>query len=118
MEFLSGRTTSDTVLKCPADPGHLLRGFVDKLEPEMADARREPICKMRAGFLSFSSENGIAAADVGHHRMRSSTRILQRNPVAFAGPAAVLITGAGGKEPAEDAVFGVEYRQVVIGDNL
>ena len=118
LEFLSGRATGDIILKRSANPSNLLRCFVNKLEPEVADARREPSRKVRTGFLCFSAENGVSAADVGHHRMRPSTRIPQRDPVAFAGPPAILIAGAGGKKAAENTVFGVEDRQVVIGDNL
>ena len=118
VEFLGGRAAAEKILKCLADPGNLFRRFMHKLEAEVANSSREPGRQVRTGLLRFGSENRIAAADVSHHGMRSSSGIPQRDLVALAGASAILVASAGGEKPAEDAMFGVEDRQVVIGDNL
>ena len=114
---------SREVAACPLfessrDARHLRGGFVRELEPEMADAGARASRPDAGGFLRFGAEDGIAAADVGHHRMRAAGRIAQRHAMLFARAAAIAIAGAGRKEAAEDAVLGVEHRQVLIGDGF
>jgi len=75
IQLLGRYPAGQAVFKRSANSSHLLRRFVDKLEPEVTNSRRKPGRKMRAGLLRFGSENSIAAADVGHHRMRASTGI-------------------------------------------
>ena len=89
-----------------------------ELQAEVADAGGAPGFQVQAGLLRFGAEDGVAAADVGHHRMRAPGGIAQRDAVLFAGTAAIAIAGAGGEEAAEDAVLGVEDRQVLVGDGL
>src|ERR1039458_6646998 len=50
--------------------------------------------------------------------MRAAFGIPESYPMLFAGPAAIAIRSAGGKEPAEDAVLSVEDRQMLIGDGF
>ena len=89
-----------------------------EFQPEVTDARAPPGFQVPAGLLRFGAEDGVAAADVGHHRMgaaggsRSATRVL------FARTAAIAIAGSGREEAAEDAVLGVEDGQVLVGDDL
>ena len=84
----------------------------------MPDSRREPLGQMQARLLRFGAEYRVAAAHVGHHRMRAAAGIAQRDLVFLARPAAIAIAGAGGKEPAKDAVFGVEHGQMMVGDGF
>ena len=91
---------------------------MDELEPEMPDPRRAPEIEMRARFLRFGAENGVAAADVGHDGVRAAGVIAQFDAVLFAGAAAILVAGAVGEEAAEDAVLGVEDGQVLAGDGF
>ena len=118
MEFLGRRAAGEEVRERPADAGNLIRRLVDKLDPEMPDSRREPFRQMQARFLRFGAKDGVAAADVGHHRMRAAVGNPAARPGVFARAAAIAIAGAGGKEAAEDAVFGVEHGQVLVGDGF
>ena len=118
MQFLGRRAATEKVRKRLADAGHLFRRLMDKLEPEMPDSRREPLGQMEARLLRFGAKYSVAAADVGHYRMRAARGIPQRDPVFLARPSAIAIAGAGGKESAKDAVFGVEYGQVMVGDGF
>ena len=69
-----------------------------------------------AGFLSLGAEDGITAAHVGHHGVGAAGIVAERHYVVFAGAAAVFVARAGGKETAEDAVFRMEDRQVLVHD--
>ena len=108
----------ERLFKRPNHFTELVRGFVDKFQPEMADARAAPGFQMAASLLRLGSKNRIAASHVGHHGMRSAGRILERDAVLYTGTAAIAIACAGREEPAEHAVLGMEHRQVLIGDNL
>ncbi len=68
-----------------------------------------PRVEVRAGFLGFGSEDGVAAANVGEDRVGAAFGILQRDAVFFAGAAAIAVAGSFRQEAAEDAVLGVEY---------
>src|SRR5579863_7084851 len=91
---------------------------MDELNAEMADTGVEPLDQMRRGFLRLRTENGIAAADVGHDGMGAAARVAQFDAMLFAGASAIAITGAGGEEAAEDAVLGMEDGEVLVGDRL
>ena len=104
--------------KARVTPIDLLRRFVRELQAEARDAGRAPRVQMQAGLLRFGAEDGVAAADIGHHGMRAARGVAQRHAVLFAGAAAIAIAGAGGEEAAEDAMLGVEDGQVLVGDGL
>ena len=71
-----------------------------------------------AGVLGLGAEHGVAAAHVGQHGMRAAGLVAQGHAVVLARAAAIAIACAGRKEAAEDAVLGVEYGEVLIGDGL
>ncbi len=73
---------------------------------------------MRACLLRLRAEDRIPAANVGDYRMRAALWISQGDPMLFAWPAAIAIRRAAGKESAEDAMLGVEDRQMLIGDGF
>src|SRR5258708_7642527 len=73
---------------------------------------------MRTGLLGLGAEYGVAAANVGHHRVLAAGGIAQFHEVLLARPAAILITGPSGEEAAEHAVLRVEYGQVLIRDGF
>src|SRR4051812_2811005 len=50
--------------------------------------------------------------------MSSPGGVAHAHDVLLAGAPAVAIAGAGGKEPAEDAMLRMENRQVLVGDSL
>ena len=50
--------------------------------------------------------------------MSAALGVLERDAVFFAGAAAVAVAGALREEAAEDAVFGVEHGQVLVGDGF
>ena len=77
-----------------------------------------PCVEVQARFLRFGAEYGVAAADVGHDRMRAPTDITNGDAMLFAGTAAILVARAGGEEAAEDAVLGVEDGQVLVSDGF
>src|SRR5438128_1215973 len=105
MQFFGRRAAREKISKRTADACNLIRRLVDKLKPEMPDPRRQPLGEMQARFLRLGSKHGIAATDVGHHRMRASAGIAQGDLVFLARPAAIAITGSGRKESAKNAVF-------------
>ena len=84
----------------------------------MANAGAPPRGQMLAGLLRFRSENRIAATDVGQHGMRASVLIPQGDDVLLARASTIAIAGSGREEAAEDAMLGVEDRQVMIGDRF
>ena len=73
---------------------------------------------MPARLLRFGAEDGVAAADVGHHRMGASGRVASGRLVLLARTAAIAIAGSGGEKAAEHAVLGMKDRQVLVGDRL
>ena len=99
-----------------ADDG--IGGFVDELGAEVADAGVEPAIQMRGGLLRLRAEDGVAAADVGHHGMGAAARIAQLHAMLLARAAAIAVAGAGGKEAAEHAVLGVKHGEVLVDDRL
>src|SRR5665213_3716281 len=114
VQFLRRRPAGEKVREGPADADHLIRRLMHKFEPEMTDSRREPFGQMKARLLRFGAKDGVTAAHVGHHRMRPAIGIAQCDLVLLARPSAIAITGAGGKESAEHAVFGVEHGQMMV----
>ena len=96
----------------------LVGGFVDEFQAEVADAGLSPRVEVGAGFLRFGSEDGVAAAYVGEHRMGAAFGVLEGDAVFFAGAAAIAIAGAVREEAAEDAVLGVEHGQMLVGDGF
>src|ERR1700676_2873933 len=84
---------------------HLTSGFMREFQTELVDAGGPPVIQVRACFLRLGTETRIAAAYVGHHRMRAACRVAQGHTVFFAGPAAVAIAGPGGEKAAENAVL-------------
>ena len=97
---------------------HLLRRFVHEFQTEVANTRLTPRIDVRACLLRLRAEDRISAANVSDHRMRTALRISQRHPMLFAWPAAIAVSSTGGKESAEDAMFGVEDGQMLIGDGF
>jgi hypothetical protein len=84
----------------------------------MAHAQRQhPLHVFRAS-LGQRVEDRIAAADVGEDGVAAAVEVAEFDAVGFAGAAAVLEGGAGGEEAAEDAVFGVEDGEVLVGDGF
>ena len=81
----------------------------------MADAGGPPIIQVGGWPACASAPKTVlrqpTSAITGCAR---PARIAQRHRVLFARAAAIAIAGAGGKEAAEDAVLGVEHRQVLI----
>ena len=93
-------------------------GFVDKFEAVVGNAAVAHLVEMTGGDLRFGTENGVAAADIGHDGMAATLRVAQGDFVFFAGVTAILIAGTGGEKAAEDTVLGVENGQMVIGDDF
>src|SRR5262245_35107994 len=89
-----------------------------EFQPETIDPDCAPVLQVLRCFLRLRAKNRVAAADVGHYRMRASRDVAQLDAVRFAWPAAITIARAGREEAAEDAVFGVEHRQVLVDDHL
>ncbi len=96
----------------------LVRGFVDEFQSKVANARGAPGIQVRACLLRLRSKYRIAATHVGHHGMRAALRIPQGNAMLLAGTPAIAVSSARGKKPAEDAMLGVEDREMLIGDGF
>ena len=73
---------------------------------------------MLACLLCFGPKDGVATTDIGHNRMAASLHIAQRNPMFLARFATILVAGASREEAAEDAMFGVENGQMLIGNDF
>src|SRR5258708_1221004 len=73
---------------------------------------------MGAGLLRLGAEDRVAATHVGEDGVGAATIVPHRHLVVFARTAAIAITGPGGQKAAEDAMFGVEDREVLIADRL
>src|ERR1019366_10299197 len=91
---------------------------MDEFQPEVANPGVSPLIQMRTGFLGFRAEHSVAAAYVGQHRMRPALSVLEFHAMRFARAAAIAIAGSLRQEAAKDAVLGVTYRQVLIGDGF
>jgi hypothetical protein len=98
-------------LECRRDVLNLVRRFVHEFQPEVANSYLTPWIDVRTCFLRLSAEHRIPAANVGYYRMRTALWISQRDPMLFAGPAAIAISTAGGKNSAEYAMASVEDRK-------
>src|SRR5476651_2304675 len=115
---MRGTAAVERIAERLRDRRHLSPRFMREFQPELVDAGGAPVVEMSAGFLRLGAEDGIAAAYVGHHRMRAACRVAQCHTVLLAGAAAVAIAGAGREKPAEDAVLHVEDGEVLVGDRL
>ena len=97
--------------------GHFSRRLVDELQPVMPDTARDHPVEVAAGDLCFRSKNRIPAADIRHDRMRAA--LLSRSATcAVRKDARSRVARPVRQEAAEDAVFGMEHRQMLIGDHL
>jgi hypothetical protein len=97
---------------------HLLRGFVHKLEAKMANSHLAPRIHVRTGLLRLRAKNRVTTANIGDHRMRAAFSIPQSHSMLLAGPAAIAIRSAARKEPAEDAMLGVEDWQMLVSNGF
>ena len=84
----------------------------------MDNADLNHLIEMKAGNLSFCAENRIATAHVRHHRMVTTLPIAQRNLMFFTGVTAIHIARPLRQETAEDTVFGVKNRQMMISNDF
>ena len=100
------------------DETELVSRFMHKFQAEVVDVGGAPNLEMSAGLLGFSAKDGVATADVGDDGVLAALLVLQRDAVLFARPSTVKMGGALGEETAEDAVFGVEDGQMLIGDGF
>ena len=92
--------------------------FVDELQTEIRYSSGAPIFKAQAGFLRFSAEDGVPAADIRHDRMRASAGVAHGDAVLFARAAAILVARARRKEAAEHAMFGMKNRKMLVCNRL
>ena len=72
MKLLTRRPSRDCFGEGICNLADLIRGLVDELKAIVLDSGGEPLSEMSAGFLSFRSENRIAAPDIGDDRMGSA----------------------------------------------
>jgi hypothetical protein len=117
-EFVGREAAGEGFAEGDGDGGEFIRGFVGEFEAVVGDACGEPGFQMPGGVLGFGSEDGVAAAGVGEDGVGAAVGIAEGDAVLFAGAAAVFVAGSGGEEAAEDAVFGVEDGEVVVGDGF
>lgn len=106
------------VLEGVGDVADLIGGLVDEFEAEVVDAGVLPGVEVGGGVLGLGTEDGVAAADVGNDGMAAALLVFEGDLVLFAGAATIEVAGALGEEAAEDAVFGVEDREVLVGDDF
>lgn len=73
MQAAAKLTTGDLPIKCAAEGlGHtanLFAIFVDEFKPVVLDSGGLPCIEVCAALLCLGTEDGIAAADIGHHRV-------------------------------------------------
>lgn len=105
-------------LEGAGDAGDVICGFVDELETEVLDAGAEPLIEMGTGFLGFGAKDGVTAADIGHDGVGAALTVAEGDAVLLAGAAAILVGSAFREKAAEDAVFGMENGEVLVGDGL
>ena len=82
------------------------------------DVGGAPSLEMGAGLLGFGAKDRVAAADVGDDGVLTALLVLEGDAVLFARPSTVEMGGALGEETAEDAMFGVEDGQMLVGDGF
>ena len=97
---------------------NFLSRFMHEFQSKMANTRRAPTLHVRAGLLRLRPEDRVPTSDVGEYGMRTSLRIFESHPMLFAGPTAIAVRRAGGKEAAEHAMLGVEDGQMLIRDGF
>lgn len=97
---------------------HLFTRLVDKVQAEMAYPHTAPCVQVLAGRLCLGSEHGVAAAHVGHDRVRAPLDIAQCHAMFLTRVATVLVAGALRQKAAEDAMFGVEDGEMLVGHDL
>ena len=117
-KLLRGLFAGKCIPEGAADARDLLGRLMDELEAEMADAGAPPVVQVHAGFLRLRAKNRVAAAHIGHHGIGASIYVAQRHAMRLARVAAVFVAGACRQKTAEDAVFGVEHSQVLVGHDL
>ena len=67
-----------------------------EFEPEMPDARLQPVLQVDARFLRFRAENSVAAAGIGDNRMGAAIPVAKFDLVGIAGTSAIQIARARG----------------------
>ena len=118
LEFSAIRLALQRRLPCLNHTRDLLGGFVRELEAELLNARVAPLFEVLRTGLRLRIEDRVATADIGHDRMLEAMFVAQGDGVCLAGMTAVGVIGARGKEATEDAMLGVEDRQVMVRDHL
>ena len=98
--------------------GHLIGRFMHKFKSIMDNARLEPLRHMLARLLGLSPKNSVTTANIGHHRVAASLYVAQSDPMFLTRFATILIAGSFRKETAENAMFGVENGQVLVGNDF
>jgi hypothetical protein len=76
------------------DVEHVVGRFVGEFEAEVVDACFAPQIEIRARFLGFGSEDGVAAAYIGKHGVGDSGVVAQFDLVFLAGASAVFVAGS------------------------
>src|SRR3954453_16648868 len=71
-EVAQAAPSGNSIVEGLRDGGDLFTGLVREFQAETKDSGGHPLFQMTAGLLRFSAEHRVAAADVGHQRMRAA----------------------------------------------
>ena len=91
---------------------------MDEFQSEMANSCSQPGFHVCRPVLCLGPKHRVSAANICHYRVGAAIWIAHGNAMGFTRVAAIFKCGSFGKETAKYAMFHVENRQLLIGDNF